>query len=222
MPNHVHSILWVHPSDPVGAIPCGRPKCGSQRAGASPAPTKTDIAVAQNRDRHQEVREVIAGRIVANKTNAMRALEARKVSYETYTFPPEIHSAIGVAEALGVPASQVYKTLVVMRKNGEPLLVLAPGDRELDLKRLAKAVGEKKLRMATHKEAESLTGLHVGAISALALLNRGFEVYIDRAATKLERVLVSAGRQGINLGIGVGDLIRVTKAKVVEAAGDTR
>jgi len=102
-----------------------------------------------------------------------------------------------VAEALGLPASQVYKTLVVVRERGKPLLVMIPGDRELDLKRLAKAIGEKKLRMATHKEAESLTGLQVGGISALALLNRRFEVYIDRAATKLERVLVSAGRRGI-------------------------
>ena len=157
---------------------------------------------------------------MAEKTNAMRALEARKVPYETYTFPPDIHSAKGVAEALGLPASQVYKTLVVVRERGKPLLVMIPGDRELDLKRLAKAIGEKKLRMATHKEAESLTGLQVGGISALALLNRRFEVYIDRAATKLERVLVSAGRRGINLDIRVDDLIRVTKARLIEATSE--
>ncbi|MEA3485550.1 MAG: YbaK/EbsC family protein, partial [Candidatus Aerophobetes bacterium] len=142
---------------------------------------------------------------MAKKTNAMRALEARKVPYETYTFSPEIHSATGVAKELGVPACQVYKTLVVMREHGRPLLVMMPGNRELDLKRLAKAVGKKKLRMATYKEAESLTGLHVGAISALALLNRGFEVYIDRAAMMLERVIISAGCRGINLGMSVDD-----------------
>lgn len=158
---------------------------------------------------------------MVEKTNAMRILEARKVPYETYTFSPEIHSATGVAKALSVPASQVYKTLVVVRDHGKPLLVMMPGDRELNLKLLAKAVGEQKLRMATYKEAESLTGLQVGGISALALLNRGFEVYIDRTATTLERMLVSAGRRGINLGMSVDDLMRVTKAKVVEATGDT-
>ena len=153
---------------------------------------------------------------MADKNSAMRMLEARGAPYETYTFPPETHSAEGVAQVVGVPASQVYKTLVVMRKQGKPLLVMIAGDRELDLKRLAEAAGEKKLRMASYKEAESLTGLEVGGISALALLNRGFDVYIDRAATKLKRVLVSAGRRGINLGIAVEDLIRVTKAKVIE------
>jgi Cys-tRNA(Pro)/Cys-tRNA(Cys) deacylase len=155
---------------------------------------------------------------MADKNNAMRMLEARGVPYETYTFPSEIHSAEGVAQVVDLPASQVYKTLVVVRKRGKPLLVMVAGDRELDLKRLARAIGEKKLRMATYNEAESLTGLEVGGISALALLNRGFDVYIDRAATKLERVLVSAGCRGINLRVTVEDLIRVTKAKVTECS----
>jgi Cys-tRNA(Pro)/Cys-tRNA(Cys) deacylase len=90
-------------------------------------------------------------------------------------------------------------------------------DRELDLKKLAKAVGEKRLRMATHKEAESLTGLKVGGISALALLNKGFEVLIDQTALGLESIVVSAGQRGINLRLRVDDLIRATGAKAVEA-----
>jgi len=155
---------------------------------------------------------------MAEKNNAMRMLEARGVPYETYTFPPETHSAEGVAQVVGLPASQVYKTLVVVRKQSKPLLVMIAGDQELDLKRLATAVGEKKLRMASYKEAESLTGLEVGGISALALLNQGFDVYIDRAATRLKRVLVSAGRRGINLGMAVEDLLDVTKAKVIECS----
>jgi Cys-tRNA(Pro)/Cys-tRNA(Cys) deacylase len=155
---------------------------------------------------------------MSDKTNTMRMLEAHEVPYDTYTFPPEIHSAEGVAQVVGVPVSQVYKTLVVVRKRGNPLLVMIAGDRELDLKRLARAVGEKKLRMASYKEAESLTGLEVGGISALPLLKRGFEVYIDQAATQLQRVLVSAGCRGINLGMATEDLVRLTKAKVVECS----
>ncbi|RLB74862.1 MAG: hypothetical protein DRH15_14965 [Deltaproteobacteria bacterium] len=88
------------------------------------------------------------------------------------------------------------------------------GDRELDLKRLARAVGEKKLKMATYRPAEEWTGLQVGGISPLALLNRGFEVYIDRPATTLSHVYVSAGRRGINLRVPVEELIAITKAKV--------
>jgi Cys-tRNA(Pro)/Cys-tRNA(Cys) deacylase len=157
---------------------------------------------------------------VTEKTNAMRMLEAQKIPFEIYTFDPDIHSAEGVAEALGLPTHQAYKTLVVVRPQGKPLLVLVAGDRELDLKRLARTVGEKKLRMASYKEAESLTGLQVGGISALALVNRGFEVYIDRAATELSHVLVSAGCRGVDLMLRVEDLIRITRARVIEATAD--
>ncbi len=151
------------------------------------------------------------------KTNAMRFLEAQQIPYETYTFPPAIHSAEGVAQALNLPLQQVYKTLVVKRQRGKPLLVLIAGDRDLDLKRLARSLGEKKLRMATHSEAEKWTGLQVGGISALALLDRGFEVYIDQAATELTHVLVSAGKRGINLRLKVADLIRVSGAQTIAA-----
>lgn len=155
--------------------------------------------------------------MATEKTNAMRTLEAHKVPYEVFTFSPDIHSADAVAEVLGVPPGEVYKTLVVVRSQGKPLLVLIAGDRELDLKRVARAVGDKKVRMATHREAEDLTGLQVGGISALALLGRPFDVVIDSPAMALTRVLVSAGKRGINLRLAVKDLIRVTRARVVEA-----
>jgi Cys-tRNA(Pro)/Cys-tRNA(Cys) deacylase len=151
------------------------------------------------------------------KTNSMRALEARKIPYRVFTFPPEVHSASGVADAVGLPYEQVYKTLVALRPEGKPMLIMIAGDRELDLKRVAKAVGEKKVRMASYKEAEGLTGLQVGGISALALLNRPFDVFIDHPATRLSHILVSAGKRGINLRLAVDDLIRVTRARVIEA-----
>jgi len=151
------------------------------------------------------------------KTNAMRALDARKIPYQVFTFSPDIHSAIGVAEAVGVPSDQVYKTLVVLRPQAKPMLIMIAGDRDLDLKQVSRAIGEKKVHMASHKEAEALTGLLVGGISALALLNRPFDVYIDRLATKLSHVLVSAGKRGVNLRVSVADLIRVTRAQVIDA-----
>ena len=154
----------------------------------------------------------------SDKTLAMRVLDGKKVPYEVLTFSPGVHSADGVAQALGLPTEEVLKTLVVVRPLGKPLLVMVPSDRELDLKRLAHAVGEKKLSMASYKEAEALTGLQVGGISALALINRGFDVYIDRAATELSHILVSAGCRGVNLMLSVEDLIRITKARVIEAA----
>ena len=151
------------------------------------------------------------------KTNAMRLLDSRKVPYVTHTFSPEIHSAVEVAHVLNVPEGQVYKTLVVIRPRGKPLLVIVPGNREIDLRLLAQSVGEKKLRMAAHAEAEELTGLQVGGISALALWNKGFDIYLDKPALDLEQVIVSAGCRGVNLQLRVQDLIRVIKARVIEA-----
>jgi Cys-tRNA(Pro)/Cys-tRNA(Cys) deacylase len=152
-----------------------------------------------------------------DKTNAMRALEARNIPYQVFTFPPDVHSAVGVAMEVGLPANQVYKTLVVLRSQGKPMLIIIAGDRELDLKKVSREIGEKKVRMASHNEAETLTGLQVGGISALALLNRPFDVFIDQPATDLTHILVSAGKRGINLHVSVADLIQVTGARIIRA-----
>lgn len=148
------------------------------------------------------------------KTNAMRALDARKVQYQTLTYSSEIHSADGAAEALGVDAGVVYKTLVVLPESGQgrPLLVMVPGTHGLDLKVLGQAVGEKKLRMASQREAESLTGLLVGGISALALLNKNFRIFVDEDALEHPQMYVNGGQRGLNLQLSPQDLLAVTGA----------
>lgn len=160
------------------------------------------------------------------RLNTMRLLDAKGIDYEILGFSPDIHSATGVADAVGLDPSTVYKTLVVQRLEGagrgrpRPLLVMIAGDKRMDLGVLAMSLGEKKLRMATQREAEALTGLQVGGISALALLNKSFDVCIDRAACGLDLVAVSAGKRGINLRLAVSDLVRVTGAKWVNATLD--
>ena len=91
-------------------------------------------------------------------------LESRKIAYTAHHYPAERMSAVEVAEHIGMPPGQVFKTLVVLPvvSRPRPLLAIIPGDRELDLKKAAAAVGEKKVRMATQNEAESLTRLQVG------------------------------------------------------------
>jgi Cys-tRNA(Pro)/Cys-tRNA(Cys) deacylase len=157
---------------------------------------------------------------MSTKTNAMRVLDQRKIAYEVHEYAPEIHSAVEAAQAMSIPVERVYKTLVVMCETprAKPLLVMVPGDRELDLRELARSTGDKRLRMATQKEAESLTGLLVGGIGALALLNRGFEIWIDPAARAHERICVNAGQRGINLDLRVDDLVRITNARWFERA----
>jgi Cys-tRNA(Pro)/Cys-tRNA(Cys) deacylase len=154
---------------------------------------------------------------VTEKTNAMRSLDACGIEYEAFSFPDRIHSATAVAEVLGVPPCQVYKTLVVLRLAGKPLLVMVPADATLDLKRIARSVGEKRVNMASHRKAESITGLRVGGISALALLGPRFEVLIDRGALRQSHVLVSAGKRGLNLRLAVPDLVEATGARLVDA-----
>jgi len=151
----------------------------------------------------------------ANKTNSMRLLETRRVPYQVHRYAPEIHSAEGVAEVVGLPAERVFKTLVVLpTAPGRPLLAMIPGNAQLDLKALARAAGEKKLRMATQHEAESLTRLRVGGISALALMDKGFRIYLDESARRWETILVSAGERGTNLELPPDALIEVTGAAV--------
>lgn len=149
----------------------------------------------------------------------MRFLDAHQVPYEVHSFSPNIHSAIEAAAAMGLDPSTVYKTLVVERSQGKPLLVMLAGDKQLDLGVLAASIGEKKLRLASHREAEERTGLKVGGISALALLKRGFEICIDCAAQDLDQVTISAGKRGLNLRLPVSDLARITGARWVEASG---
>jgi len=151
------------------------------------------------------------------KTNAMRTLDQRGVPYTALEYPPDIHSAVEVAGILGVPPAVVYKTLVLVRERGRPLLVMVAGPRQIDLRRLADSLGEKAVRMAPQREAERLTSLQVGGIGALALLDRPFDVYIDRPALTLDEILVNGGRRGLNLRLRVADLVRVTGARPVDA-----
>jgi Cys-tRNA(Pro)/Cys-tRNA(Cys) deacylase len=152
------------------------------------------------------------------KTNAMRLLDAQDAPYEVITFPDSIHDAIGVADDAGLPHDHVYKTLVVEadEPGHKPMLIMVGGDKELDLKRIAEAVGAKKCHMARRADAEKMTGLKAGGISPLALLNRGFDMYIDRPALDLPYIVISAGKRGLNVKLAVDDLIRVTEAQAVD------
>lgn len=157
---------------------------------------------------------------MAIRNNVTRLLDQRKITYEVFELPPDQHTAEETALLLNVPEDYVYKTLVVLRETPgkKPLLVMAPAGREVDLRVLAASLHEKKLRMATQAQAESLTHLQVGGISALALLNQGFEICIDRAALALPYIHVSAGQRGANLRLDVKDLMTLTRARPVETA----
>jgi Cys-tRNA(Pro)/Cys-tRNA(Cys) deacylase len=149
--------------------------------------------------------------------NVTRFLDSKKVKYQAFELPAEKLGALESARIMGVPASQVFKTIVVLRiKPGKPILAIVPGDCEVDLKALASAVGEKKLQPSTQAEAEKMTGLLAGGISPLALINRGFQIWLDASARNFEEIHISGGQRGLNIRLLVETLITLTGARLAE------
>ncbi len=148
------------------------------------------------------------------KNNVTRMLESRGISFQAYELPPEKLSALEVANFLGVDPFLVYKTIVATRvTTGKPVLALVSGQRDVDLKGVARALGEKKVQLATKKQAEEITGLQTGGISPLALLQRGFQVVLDETAMEQDEIYISGGQRGINIRLPTKDLARLTNAK---------
>jgi Cys-tRNA(Pro)/Cys-tRNA(Cys) deacylase len=147
------------------------------------------------------------------KNNVTRLLDQKKVNYQVFELPPEKLGAEETAALLGVPLAVVFKTIVVKREGrGKAILAVVPGTGEVDLKALAKAVGEKKVNLATQGEAEALTRLQAGGISPLALINRGFQVVVDDTCLAHETVHISGGQRGLNIRLPVKDLLQLTGA----------
>jgi len=140
-------------------------------------------------------------------------LDARKIPYAAFELPNEKIGAVEAAQYLGVSPSLVYKTIVITREGkGKPILAVIPGPNEVDLKALAKVLGEKKVNLPTEREAERLTGLQAGGISPLALLQRGFQTVIDESSRQRTEIYISGGQRGLNIRLPVDALISLTDA----------
>lgn len=152
------------------------------------------------------------------RNNVTRLLDANKVPYTIHELPAEKLGADETARLLGVPVEIVWKTIVILRENprGKPILAVLPGSLEVDLKLLAKELGEKKLNLPTERDAEQLTGLQAGGISPLALLGRGFQVLIDETCQLFDEIHISGGQRGVNICLPVQDLIKLTNAQIAD------
>ena len=146
--------------------------------------------------------------------NVTRFLDARKVKYTAHEMPAEKLGAVEAARYMGVAPEQVFKTIVVVREKKKPVLAVVPGPRVVDLKLLAVFLNEKKVHLPTEREAEILTGLQAGGISPLALINKGFQVVVDSAARGYEKIYISGGQRGLDIQLGVEDLLKLTNAGV--------
>ena len=148
------------------------------------------------------------------KTNAMRQLDAAKIPYEpmTYTVDENDLSGIHIAEQVGLPYEQMFKTLVVTGDKTGPLVFCLPVHREIDLKRAAALTGNKKIEMVHVKDLLALTGYIRGGCSPIGMKKK-FPTYFYSGALDFEAITVSAGCKGIQLLIPRAQLLRFLDAK---------
>lgn len=154
---------------------------------------------------------------MAEKTNASRILEKKGIPFELleYKVDPEHLEAIHVAEELGQDIVTVFKTLVLHGdKNGHFVCVIQ-GDREVDLKKAAKASGNKKVAMIPMKELLPLTGYIRGGCTAIGM-KKSFPVFLDQNALNQEMIHVSAGKRGLQIKLKPQDYIKATSATLCD------
>ncbi|MGB7338986.1 MAG: YbaK/EbsC family protein [Phototrophicaceae bacterium] len=151
------------------------------------------------------------------KLNSMRLLEANDIPYDVLEYDASLKDATEVAEAVGIPEFMVYKTLIAYSVASEaPMIAMLACDTQLDLKKLATASREKKVKMMRHVDAEKSTGLQVGGMSALMLMDKNWQVYIDAPATKIQNIVISAGQRGLQLRLPISPLLNLLRARIAD------
>ncbi len=153
------------------------------------------------------------------KTNAVRILDSLKIAYELreYEVNPDDLAAESVAEKIGLPAEQVFKTLVARGDRNGACMAVIPGNYELDLKALASATGDRKSHLVPLKEVQPLTGYIRGGVTALAAKTE-FPVILDETAELFDVISVSAGVRGTQILLAPADYLRAVNATVAAIA----
>lgn len=151
-----------------------------------------------------------------SKTNAMRVLDKQKIYYQSLSYNNEdgkIHGT-AVAEKIGKPADQVFKTLVASAPGHIYVFVIPVAD-ELDVKKAAKAAGEKKIEMLPVKDLQKWTGYIRGGCSPIGM-KKLYPTFIDHTAEQLETMIVSGGKVGCQIELPPQELLQITNAKSIE------
>ncbi|MEE3427791.1 MAG: Cys-tRNA(Pro) deacylase [Ruminococcus sp.] len=148
------------------------------------------------------------------KTNAMRFLDKNKIGYEVFMYPHGKEAVEGnaVAELMGQNPAQVFKTLVARGKSGEYYVFDIPVNRELDLKKAAKSVGEKNIEMTHVKDLVKICGYARGNVSPLGMKSN-FKTVFDKTAFDFDYIYISAGKIGYQIKTNPKELIEIIKAE---------
>jgi Cys-tRNA(Pro)/Cys-tRNA(Cys) deacylase len=155
-----------------------------------------------------------------DKTNVMRILDQKKISYRDYSFDSTKLQGIKVANYLKENPEQVFKTLVTVGKSKEHYVFMVPIAKELDLKKGAKAVGEKSIEMILQKDLLSLTGYVHGGCSPIGM-KKQFKTFIDDTAQNFNTIYFSGGRVGHQVQVSPSDLQKVIRITFASIAKDT-
>ena len=148
------------------------------------------------------------------KTNVMRVLDGKKIPYESHAYEPDpTLSGEDIANILGEDPEKVFKTLVTQGKSGGYYVFVVPVKEELDLKKAAKAAGEKAVAMIKQKELLPLTGYVHGGCSPIGM-KKQFKTFIHTTAPAHEKIFVSAGKVGIQIELLPDDLIKVAGCNI--------
>ena len=147
-----------------------------------------------------------------DKTNVMRILDQKKIEYNHYSYDNMTTCAKDVAAGLGVDPQFLYKTLVTVGKSKEHYVFMVPGEEELDLKKAAKASGEKSVEMVHVKELLGLTGYVRGGCSPVGM-KKAFPTVFDESVLAQPKVYVSGGRIGTQVCCAPADLIGLVRAQ---------
>lgn len=148
------------------------------------------------------------------KTNAMRIIEKEKVNYTLHTYDGGALSGVEVANVLHEDVDNVYKTLVTTAGAGRYYVFVIPVARELDLKKAAKAAGEKSVEMLPQKQLLPLTGYIHGGCSPVGM-KKQFATFFDSSAEG-RTVFVSGGKVGIQVQLHIDDLVKITNGKFAD------
>lgn len=151
-----------------------------------------------------------------DKTNVMRILDGKKIPYESHSYKPDATmSGEEIAAILGEDPRKVFKTLVTQGRSGAYYVFVVPVGAELDLKKAAKASGEKSIGMIKQKELLALTGYVHGGCSPIGM-KKQFPTFIHETAAGCEKVFVSAGKVGYQIEVAPADLIGITGCTVAD------
>lgn len=150
------------------------------------------------------------------KTNAMRILEKNKIEYTQFTYEcEEFIDGLQIADMLGFPYEKVYKTLVAVGTSKNYFVFVIPIAKELDLKKAAKAVGEKSVQMIHVKDINDVTGYIRGGCTAIGM-KKQYVTKVDVSAERLERIIVSGGRLGSQMELVPEDLLKAAHAQYAD------